>query len=783
MFGHYLKITYRSFTKSKSSFTINLIGLSAGLLCTLLIFLWVQDEWRMDKFHAEGDRIFRAMEHQRYANGDIMTTWATPGLLAAELKREIPEIQYATTCSWTFQHLFSYGEKNIRFEGIWADPDFFEIFTFPITEGGVAFDSDPQSILISENLAQTLFPGVSPLGEMVELDKEVSYKITGIFKNPPGHSTLQFDYVLSAERWRKSQQWLQDWGSNGPRTYVKLVRGADHEVVNEKIVDFIKERNEGSVVELFLFPFAESYLHGRFENGVQNGGRIEYVRLFSAIAIFVLLIACINFMNLSTARASGKAREVGIRKALGAHRKSLIQQYLIESMALTSIAVLVAVAIVPLVLPYFNEVTGKELQFSFNSILVIGLLSILLVTGLLAGSYPALYLSAFHPARVLKNEISTSLGEIWARRGLVVFQFVLSIFLITAVSIVYSQIRFVQSQNLGYNKENLAFFMLDGKLANGNSEAFMNELRNVPGVGSASISGHNFTGRNNNTAGMWWPGKKEDEVVLFENFMCDHEFIKTMGVKMKEGRMFSKEFRSDDTTAIIFNETAIRVMRLENPVGKVVKLWGEERKIIGVTEDFHFQSFHSEVSPGFFVLSENVWFGQVRLKSEGIQNTLESIRRLHNEFNPGFNLEFRFQDENYAEMYLTEQRTASISQYFAGFAILISCLGLFGLAAFTAERRIKEIGIRKVLGASVFSLIVMLSTEFARLVMLAILIALPLAWYVSKDWLSDFAYHIDLNVFYFLGAGTLALIIAMITVSSQAYKAASANPVDTLRNE
>jgi ABC-type antimicrobial peptide transport system permease subunit len=737
----------------------------------------------MDKFHAEGDRIFRAMEHQRYANGDVMTTWSTPGVLAAELKKEIPEIEYSSTCSWPFQHLFSYGEKNIRFEGIWADPDFFKIFSFPILEGKVQFDSDPQSIMISRNLAETLFPGQSPIGEMVELDKEIAYKVTGVFENPPSNSTIQFDYVLSAERWRKSQQWLRDWGSNGPRTYVKLISGADHIMVNEKIVDFIKERNEGSVVDLFLYPFAESYLHGHFENAVQTGGRIEYVRLFSAIAIFVLLIACINFMNLSTARASGRAKEVGIRKALGAHRQSLVKQYLVESMVLTGFAVLIAIAIVPLVLPYFNDITGKELDFEFSWYLFASLLLILIITGLFAGSYPALYLSAFQPAKVLKNEISTSWGELWARRGLVVFQFILSIFLITAVSIVYSQIRYVQNQNLGYNKENLVFFTLEGKLSNGKSSAFMNELRKLPGVVNASISGHNFSGRNNNTAGLWWPGKLEDEVVLFENFRGDHDFIKTMGVEMKEGRMFSRDFKSDDTTAIIFNETAIRIMRLENPIGKTIKLWGQERKIVGVTKDFHYQSFHSEVSPGFFVLSENVWYGQVRLKSDGIQNTLDRIRELHNEFNPGFTPEFRFQDETYAKMYRAEQRVASISQYFAGFAILISCLGLFGLATFTAERRFKEIGIRKVLGASVLSLIVMLSTEFTRLVIISIVIALPVAWFVSKEWLNDFAYHIEMNPLYFIGAGLLALLIALVTVSSQAYTAATINPVDTLKDE
>lgn len=784
MLYHHLKFVFRSFSKTKSAFLINLLGLSAGLLSSFLIFLWVMDELHFDKFHTDDHLIFRAMEHQRYANGDVMTTWSTPGILAAELKKEIPEIEKASTSSWPMNNLLTVGDVNQRFDGFWVDADFLDIFSFELINGNKErLLVDPNAILITEDLSEVLFgEGVNAIGESIQINKDEVYKVTGIVKSAPSNSSIQFDYLVNAEKWRDDNEWLKDWGSNGPRTFVKLVEGSDYESVNEKIAGFIKERNEGSVVELFLYPFSRAYLYGSFENAVQTGGRIEYVRMFSIIAIFVLFIACINFMNLSTAKASRKAKDVGIRKALGAYRNNLISQYLLESFSLSLLAVLTAICLIPIILPYFNEIVGKDLVFTFNMETVLIILSVLLVTGFLAGSYPALYLSSFQPVKVLKNEIKSSFGEVWARRGLVIFQFALSIFLIIAVAVVYSQISFVQNQNLGYKKDNLIFFNLEGKLPNGGQESFLNEVRKIPGVINASASGHNFTGRNNNTAGLWWPEKMEDESVLFENFRGTHELISTMGIEFKEGRDFSKEMITD-SSAIIFNETAIELMRIEDPIGKKIKLWGDERRIIGVTKDFHYQSLHSEVSPAFFILGQYLWMGQIRIKGDNTQETLAAIDELHTEFNPGFDFDYTFQDENYERMYRSEKRVASISQYFAGIAILISCLGLLGLAAFTAERRIKEIGIRKVLGASVLSLIILLSKEFSRLVIIAIVIAIPVAWYAANSWLSDFAFHIELGILYFLFAGLIALVVAVLTVSSQAYGAANVNPVDVLKDE
>lgn len=777
----HLVAAFRSFTNHKSSFFINLIGLSTGLACTLLIFLWVQDERQVDGFHTDNDRVFRVMEHQRYANGDVMTTWSTPGILAAEMKQEIPEIEYATTSSWQTNHLISWNDTHFKEAGMYADPDFFRIFTYPVIEGDPeTMLSESQSIILSERTAKKIFRGKSPLGELVKIDQDKSYKVTAVFANVPANSSVQFDYVLPAEGWRQEQNWLRSWGSNGPRTYVKIREGASADAINKKIIQFIKDRNEGSVVDLFIYPYQETYLYGRFDDGVQSGGRIEYVRLFSIIAVFILVIACINFMNLSTAKASRKAKEVGIRKAIGADKRSLIHQYLIESLLLTFFAILLALLLIPAALPYFNELTGKELILNFSWQFFLSLMLILLFTGLFAGSYPAIYLSSFQAVKVIKNDIKTSIGELWARKGLVVFQFVLSVFLIVAVVVVYKQIEFVQNKNLGYNKENMISFDLEGKLDN-DHQAFFEELRKNPRIVSVAASGHKFNGRNNNTSGISWLGKLDDEVVLFETMRADYDLIPAMGVRLREGRNFSREYATD-TAAVIINETAARVMRLENPVGQVISAGGDYR-IIGVVDDFHFQSLHEKVSPAIFWLSEDLWVGFVRLQSDQISTTIDEIRQAHNTYNPGFTFDYEFMDEQYARMYQAEQRVASLSQYFAGFAILISCLGLFGLAAFTAERRVKEIGIRKVLGASVLNLMLLLSKDFTKLVGVAIAISLPLAYFATKDWLEKFAFHIDLSVWFFIGAGALALIIALLTVSTQAYRAATLNPTECLKDE
>lgn len=785
MLKHNLVIIYRNFLRSKGYFLINLIGLAAGLVCTLLIFLWVRDELTMDKFHEKESRLFQVMEHQQYAD-NIMTTASTPGILAETLKEEVPEVEYAATAMWIEPYTLSIGEHNVKANGYHVGSDYFNIFSFPLIEGDAnTVLSDKYAMAISKDLAHRLFNTTeNVVGKTVEFQHEKVFTVSGIFEPIPSTSSFKFDFVMNYEERKAEQEWLRSWGSNGPSTYVVLHEGSDATAVNEKIKDFVKARNEQSNVTLFLKPFSERYLYGRYENGKPAGGRIEYVRLFAIIAVFILLIACINFMNLSTARASRKAKEVGIKKSVGAQRYSLAVQFLSESLITALLSLFLALAVVWLFLPQFNLITDKQITMSFNNLtIILVVISITIITGLVAGSYPAIFLSGFKPAAVLKGELKGSWGELWARKGLVVFQFFLSIILIVSVLVIYKQIEFVQHKSLGYKKENLIKLPIEGKVQT-SLDAFLHEVKNVPGVINASSMGHSLLGRNSNTSGLTWEGKNPDDLILFENVRVNYDLLETLGVQLAEGRSFSREYGAD-TAKIIFNEAAIKVMNLDDPLGKRVRLWDKyDLEIIGVVKDFHFSSLHEQVNPLFFVLNPRyTWNVMISIEGGKEQQVIESLTSLYASFNPGFTFDYRFQDEAYARLYKSEKRVASLSGYFAGFAVLISCLGLFGLAAFTAERRQKEIGIRKALGSTSANIVLLLSGDFTRMVLTSILLALPVSYWLLAKWLEQFAFHIELEAWFFIVAGLLALVVAWLTVASQAIKASLINPVLCLRNE
>lgn len=785
MLQHNLLLIYRNFLRAKSYFLINVIGLSTGLACTLLIYLWVVDELNMDNFHAKKDQLFQVMEHQQYAD-NVMTTTSTPGVLAEALKDEIPEVEFAATTTWVNPYTLSVGEHNVKAQGYHVGKDFFQIFSFPLLAGQADnVLEDKYAMVISRELAIKLFEtDENVVGKEVQLQHEKTFLITGVFEKLPAASSIQFDFVLSFEEYKAENEWVTSWGNNGPSTFVILRKGSDAVAVSEKIKDFVKKREEQSNVSLFLKPFAERYLYGRYENGKQTGGRIEYVQLFSIIAIFILLIACINFMNLSTARASRKAKEVGIKKSVGAQRSSLVVQYLSESLLTSFVSVLIALAVVWLFLPQFNVITSKQIVLSLRDpFLMLWLFGLTLFTGLVAGSYPSLFLSGFKPAAVLKGEVRGSWGELWARKGLVVFQFCLSVILIVSVLVIYKQIEFAQTKNLGYKKDNLIRLPIEGKVES-SLEAFLTEVKKIPGVLNASSLGHSLTGRNSNTSGLNWEGKNPDDLILFENVRVNYDLLETLGMEMAEGRFFSRE-HSTDTSKIIFNEAGIRAMNLQNPVGKTIRLWDQyDLQIVGVVKDFHFQSVHEEVKPLFFVLNPtDTWNIMLRLEGGKETEVLSALTTFYSTYNPGFAFEYSFQDQDYARLYAAEQRVASLSGYFAVFAILISCLGLYGLATFTAERRLKEIGIRKALGSSSFKIVMLLSGEFTRMVMLSIVLGLPISYWLLAGWLERFAFHIELKAWFFLVAGLVALLIAWFTVASQAIRASSVNPVQCLRDQ
>ncbi len=786
MLKHSLLIAYRNFKRFTNTFFINLTGLSTGLACAVFIFLWVDDELKMDKFHEKSDRLYQAIEHQQYADR-IMTTRSTPGILAETLKEEIPEVEYAATTTWVNSVTLSIDDHNIKAKGFHVGSDFFNIFSYGLLQGDASqVLIDKSSMVISRELAMKLFNTTeNVIGRQVEYQHEKTFQVTGVFEGTPKQSSYQFDFVLPFEEYKDDNEWVLSWGSNGPRTYVILREGSNVKQFNEKIADFVTKRGEQTNVTLFVEPFAQRYLYGRYENGKKAGGRIEYVRLFGAIAIFILIIACINFMNLSTAQASRRAKEVGIRKSAGANQGVLIIQYLSESVVVALLSLVVALLIVWVALPQFNYITEKQIVLDLTDLrLVLSLLGITLFTGFIAGSYPALYLSAFKPVKVLKGEVRGSIGELWARRGLVIFQFTLSIVLIVAVLVIFKQIEFVQNKNLGYDKDNVIYFSIEGRVEQ-NMETFLTELQRVPGVVSASSIGHNLVGRQNNTSGLNWEGKNQDDKILFENVRVNYGLLETLGIEITEGRSFSREFGAD-TARIIFNEAAIKIMGYEeDPIGRVIRLWDQyDMEIVGVAKDFHFQSLHDKVNPLFFrLVPDQTWNIMARIASGKEKETLDRLKSFYEEYNSGFTFEYNFLNEEYQSLYAAEQRVSTLSRYFAGFAVIISCLGLFGLATFTAERRLKEIGIRKALGSTALNIVYLMSGDFTRMVLISIIFALPLSYYLIDRWLERFAFRIELEIWFFVASGLVALLIAWLTVGSQAIKAANVNPARCLRDE
>ena len=787
MIRHNLLIAYRNFLRYKSSFFINLIGLSSGLACALLIFLWVNDELHVDQFHENRDRLYQVRENVDQGTG-LITRTSTSGPMAEALATEFPEVEYAVTTTQDRMptNVVSAENKDFKAVCLYASRDFFRLFSYELIQGTKDNAlSDKKSIALTEDLAMRLFGTTDVLGKTVEWQHRKDFKVTGVIKDIPKTSSVKFDFILSFEEFKEEEggDWVTTWTSTAPQTFVLVRPGTDIDQFNKKIANLVRTKTEGYANHRtpFIVRYSDSYLYGRYDNGVQSGGRIEYVRLFAAIAVFILIIACINFMNLSTARASRRIKEVGMKKSMGARRGTLMVQYLSESTLIAFLSLIVALLLVVLFLPQFNAITGKQLTLHLSAGFITVLFGVVLITGLLAGSYPALYLSGFNPATVLKGKFKNFMGESWARKGLVVFQFTLSIILIVGVWVVYRQVRFVQTQNLGYDRDNVVLISSEGQLSE-KQETFLSLLEGIPGVVAASSGAHDMTGHNGGTYGVDWPGKNPDDRTEFERFTVGYGFIETLGIEMLEGRTLSRDF--GDTTSIIFNEAAIEFMGMSDPIGKKVKLYGRNMTIIGVTKNFHFESFRDVVKPAFF------WLAQytpdiIMVKIEGGKEheVLERIQASYEEFNPGFPFTYKFLDEDYQALYAAEERVAILSRYFAGLAVLISCLGLFGLAAFTAERRIKEIGIRKVLGSSTFSIVRLLSAEYTRMVLTAIAIALPLSYFAASSWLDGFAFRAELEWWLFAGAGLAALLIAWLTVGLLTMRAARVNPAECLRSE
>ncbi|MBV5349419.1 ABC transporter permease [bacterium] len=790
---HYLlRMTFRNFRQHKSTFLINLVGLSSAFAGAILIFLWVNDEKQVDKFHQSDKQLYQVMENHHSPEGVHTQQW-TPDLLGRTLAAEMPEVKMETSvmpAGLLGNFSLMAGDQKTKAPGQFADYNFFSVFSFGLSQGNPAqVLMAKNSIVISKNLAHTLFgTAENVIGKTIDwelLNMKYPAVVTGVFEGTPENSTMQFDFALNFDTWLELSEKVGrkiQWGNHAPCTYLVLNKGVDVKQFNSKIENFHKSKLNGSNITLFAVPYSGQYLKGTYENGVQAGGRISYIRLFVLIAIVILLIAGINYMNLSTARSSRRVKEIGIKKVVGSGRFALIVQFMTESVILSLMALIFSVVLVMVLLPQFNQITGKHLLLLLNPQYVFSVLGACLFVAILTSIYPALYLSGFNPFRSLNGKQSNSALELWARKGLVVFQFVVSVVLISSVIVVYKQIGFIQTKNLGYNKDNVIFFNKEGGIAQ-QENSFLAEARKIDGIVNISSMGDNFFGSHSTTYDIGWEGKPADANISFEVVSANYQTLETMEINLAKGRSFSSEF-GNDADKIILNQAAIDEMGLQDPIGKTVRFWGKDKQIIGVVNNFNVESLHQKIGPLLFYLNPKKTLKVVaRIEAGREKATLAELGKLYSKFNPGFSFDYRFMDAAYQAQYESENRVAILSRYFAGLGILISCLGLFGLAAFAAEQRIKEIGVRRVNGARISDVMTMLNSEFMTWVAVAFVIATPIAYYAMHKWLESFAYKTELSWWIFALAGLLALGIALLTVSWQSWKAATRNPVEALRYE
>jgi ABC-type antimicrobial peptide transport system permease subunit len=702
-----------------------------------------------------------------------------------------PEIEYASASAIPNKLTFQTGDKMIKVEGGFADSDYFKMFSYPLLQGSsLTALSSPVSLAISNKMAKQFFGSAAEaLGKTIRLDNKKDLSVTAVFADCPGNVSQKFDFLVNWSTFQEYNPSVKNWNTNAINTQIVLKQGVDPGTIQTKIRNLLNSYNNeldaSYKIELDMQLSGDRYLHSNFKNGQIEGGRIEYIRIFSLVAVFILLIACINFMNLTTALSGKRAKEIGVRKVAGALRSSLVRQFLGEATFLTSLSVLLALAGVVLLLPIFNQWTGKQIVLPVtNSYFWIGLVTLTLITGLLAGAYPALLLSSFKPIRVLKGGLLFSQTGGGFRKGLVVFQFVLSIVLIVGTLIISKQVSYVQQMNLGYDRQNLVYIPLDGELAT-KFKLFSELALNAPGIQSVSrISTQSPADIENQIGGVFWEGKDPNATPMFTQAAIGYDFVKTMNLQLVEGRDFSRDIGTDSSGYLI-NEAALKIIGYKNPIGRRLTQWGKTGTIVGVLKDYHYTSLHDPIKPLIIRMAATGNYGSalVRTRAGKTPEALAGLEKIARNLNPRFPFAWSFADEEYQRLYKSEQVVKQLSNAFSVLAIFISCIGLLGLAMFTAERRAREMSIRKVLGAGAGVLFLLLSSEFIALVVLAFVIATPIAWFSMNSWLLNFAYRIPIQWWIFGLAGAIAILIALATVSFHAIKVAMVNPVKSLRSE
>jgi len=797
MIRNYIKTALRNISRQKGYAFINILGLAIGFICALLIFSWVYDELTYDRFHENLERIYR-VEQDQYYSGRAYHVTVTPYPSGPGWTTEIPEIQKSVRFDGLGNLLFRQGNKSFYESGVVAaDSTVFGMLTFPLKYGDPQTAlSDPYSMVLNQELAKKYFGDDNPLGKTLRVNSQHEFTITGVLEKLPENSSLSFKGLIPFDFTRTTGQYSESWGTNSIVTLVMLEENARAEGLGQKLTEVVKSHvlegdddPEDYRTQFMLAPLKHLHLHSHFGFG-HSPGQIQNVYIFSLIGIFILIIAAINYMNLSTARASKRAKEIGLRKVTGAFRRHLIGQFYGESILTSILAALVALTFVPILMDPFNRIAGKQIPMSFLSSpeFITGLISITLFTGVIAGSYPALYLSNFSPVRVIKGAFGVS-SKAWLRKTLVVLQFSLSIFLISGTLLIYKQLNFMQEKKLGYNKEHVVYIPMHGEMPESYDvirEAFLQrpEVENVTGTG------HLPSNFGSNSGNIDWEGKDPELTVLVSQNIVDFDFIETLNIPIIQGRSFSRKYASDrysdSTAAFLINEEMARILDKENPVGESFSFLGAENgHIIGVMKNFHFQSMREEIEPLAIaaVPPQYLRYMMIRLRSGNIHSNIEGLEKTWNQVIPDYPFNYHFLDEQYDHMYRAETRIGSLLKYFAIMAIVIACLGLLGLSSFMAENRTKEIGIRKALGSSASQIILLLSREFSWLVLISVLIAIPASWYYLKQWLQDYAYQTDLSWWIFALAAVLGFIIALVTVSYHAILASRANPSDSLRYE
>jgi putative ABC transport system permease protein len=785
MIKNYLKIAWRNLFKNKGFSVTNILGLTIGITCTILIFLWVQDERAYDKFHNNYNNIYQVIAHRNF-NNQIFTDRNMVLPLAKSLENVSPQIKNAVVTTNRQSHVLTYGEAKLKKDGYTVSEHFFDMFSWKFIKGNAATAlPNAYSIVLTESAAKALFGNADPINKVVKIDNDYNAKVTAIIDDLPGNSSLQFDFInMFNYAGDYEERAMTNWTNSSWNVYVQMIPGANMQTLDKTINDIKQQHDPGDkkISAYFTFPMEKWRLYSDFKDGKNAGGMIEYVRLFTVIALIILLIACINFMNLSTARSEKRAKEVGVRKTLGSGKKQLILQFFCESIILAFIAFVFSVAAVYLLLPSFNTLVDKSLTLNIaQPFFWLGALAIIVFTGLVAGSYPALYLSSFNPISVLKGTFIGGKKAVLPRRILVVAQFIVSILLISATIIVYQQIQHVKHRDMGYNPNNLVMVPSSPDIRK-NFAVIKQELLKTGLISAVTQTSSPITDIWWKTPTPDWDGKPADGDIIMTGIATDVDFTKTMGIRILKGKDFSGT--PSDSSAMLLNKAAVEAMGLKDPIGMQMR-YGQKYTVIGVTDNVVMESPYNPVDPMMVFFDPNNSSSiSIRLNNAAqLQKSLQIIETIFKKYNRANPFEYQFADQEFGKKFLTEDLISRIINIFAGLAIFICCIGLAGLASFTIQKRIREIGIRKVLGATVQQLLMLISKEFLRLVLIAFVIAVPLTWWFMNNWLEKYPYRVNISIWLFGAVGIIILLLTLVVVSLNTMRAAVANPVKSLRTE